>query len=121
MPPSCDFQSGILHTFNSDIYSVGMFPAGLGQDCITFCEQQNLTCYPQIDLKESTARFSMAGLQCKDEDIDALWKQSYHPAYVNGSGICAGYKSIPARIHCNATPPADGKTMRLCKCLYHGK
>ena len=99
---------------------LGIFPSGLGQDCQTFCEQNGLICNPSIDLKDSAAGFRKAGLKCKDEITDSTWDESYHPAFVEDKGICAGFKSIPASVYCNATPPFNLKVRRLCNCFDRG-
>ena len=73
-----------------------------------------------MDLKDSAAEFRKAGLICKDEITDSRWNESYHPAFVEDKGICAGYKSIPEWIQCNATPPFGASIRRLCNCFHQG-
>ena len=73
-----------------------------------------------MDFKDSASGFRKAGVVCKDEISDQTWKESYHPSYAQDLGICAGFKSIPTWISCNATPPLDGKTRRLCSCIDKG-
>ena len=73
-----------------------------------------------MDLKDSAIAFKKAGFICKDVVTDSKWKESYHPALVEDKGICAGFKSIPTLINCNATPPVDGSTRRLCNCFDQG-
>ncbi|XP_065064502.1 uncharacterized protein LOC135690773 [Rhopilema esculentum] len=96
----------------------GMYLALLGEDCLNHCATRNLTCTRQIKLKDSPAKFEQLGKQCEDKTSQATWKQPFHPAFIENDNICAGFKDIPALISCNATPPSDEKTRRLCNCLH---
>ena len=94
--------------------------ANPGEDCITYCKQRGLICQPKIDLKDSVAAFQALGVICKDATSQAQWRKAYHPAYVQNVGLCAGFRNIPKFTHCNATPPIDGRTQRLCNCFEQG-
>ena len=106
---------------NAFFYFAGLFLASPGEDCLSHCPKRRLICVRKINLKNSQAKFEELGKQCKDKTSQATCKEAYHPAFIEKDNICAGFKDIPALISCNATPPSDGKTRRLCNCQDLGR
>ena len=108
------------------VFSIGMYSAGPGESCTSFCQGLDLTCSTQYEIffKNGTDMpdVTNAGGPCNPDEERRLWnaEKPYLPAINKESGKCEGYAFAPNTTvnNCNAS---SLEFERLCICVHAGK